>query len=140
MNKAKELFDKILVDGQEIDLQALDTNNGVYAAGEQKTLKVDFILKKKDEIPAKIFTGLTSLKSVVVPESVTTVGAHAFENTGAEITGLEQVKTFGEGALVGAYMSYMSEEFISYIQEHNPEAFIDLTFLFSPFFSVPESV
>ena len=125
MNKAKELFDKILVDGQEIDLQALDANNGVYAAGEQKTLKVDFILKKKDEIPAKIFSGLSYLKSVIVPESVTTVGAHAFENTGAEITGLEQVETFGEGASVGAYMSYMSEEFISYIQEHNPEAFIE---------------
>ena len=102
MNKAKELFDKILVDGQEINLQALDTNNGVYAAGARKTLKVDFILKKKDEIPAKIFTGLTSLKSVVVPESVKTIGAQAFANTGAEVSGLEQVETFGEGALIGA--------------------------------------
>lgn len=124
MNKAIELFDKILVNGQPIDLQELDTNSGVYSAGSQKTLKVDFVLKKKDEIPAKIFSGLSYLKSVVVPESVTTVGARAFENTGAEITGLEQVETFGEGALVGAYMSYMSEEFISYIQEHNPDAFI----------------
>ena len=101
MNKAKELFDKILVDGQKIDLQALDANNGVYTANEQKTLKVDFVLKKKDEIPAKIFTGLTSLKSVVVPESVKTIGAQAFANTGAEVSGLEQVETFGEGALVG---------------------------------------
>ena len=123
MNKATELFDKILVDGQEINLQQLDANNGVYSAGSQKTIKVDFILKKKDEIPAKLFNGLTSLKTVVIPESVKTIGERAFASTGAEISGLSNVESFGEAALSG---TIIDENVLEQIQENSPEAVAEL--------------
>ena len=123
MNKAKELFDKIFVDGQEIDLQALDANHGVYAAGSKKTLKVDFVLKKKDEIPAKIFSGLTALKSVVVPETVKTIGNEAFANTSLSYVNLPKDIEIGKDVFKN--VENLPEEVIENITYNNPYALYD---------------
>jgi len=123
MNKAKELFEKILVDGQEIDLQELDTNNGIYSAGSQKTLKVDFVLKKKNEIPAKIFTGLKSLKSVKVPETVKTIGNEAFANTSLSYINLPKDIEIGKDVFKN--VESLPEEVIENITYNNPYALYD---------------
>ena len=123
MNKAKDLFEKIFVDGQEIDLQTLDTNHGVFTAGEKKTLKVDFVLKKKDEIPAKIFSGLTSLKSVVVPETVKTIGDEAFANTSLSYINLPKDIEIGKDVFKN--VENLPEEVIENITYNNPYALYD---------------
>jgi len=102
MNKAIELFNKILVDGVEISLQDLDANGGVYNVGEQKSnVKVDFVLKNKEEIPAKLFSG-TDVKKVIIPQSVKKIGEGAFANTNLSyLGGIEHVEHVALDAFEG---------------------------------------
>ena len=122
MNKAKELFDKIFVDGQEIDLQALDANHGVYAAGTKKTLKVDFVLKNKEEIPEKLFAN-TNIKKITLSESFKSIGNEAFANTSLSYINLPEHIEIGKDVFKN--VENLPEEVIENITYNNPYALYD---------------
>ena len=123
MNKPSELFNQILVDGQEIDLQLLEANRGKINVGSQKRINVTFNLKDKTTIPAQLFNGVTGLKRITLPATITNVGSGAFANTGAIIENIEKVETIGNGALVG---TNLNAEVIAQLEQSNPNALLEV--------------
>ena len=123
MNKPSELFNQILVDGQEIDLQLLEANRGKINVGSQKRINVTFNLKDKTTIPDQLFNGVTGLKRITLPATITNVGSGAFANTGAVIENIEKVETIGNGALVG---TNLNAEVIAQLEQSNPNALLEV--------------
>ena len=104
MSNAKQLFNKILVNNVEIDIDELDANNGQYQlpAGEtQATVK--FELKDNTTIPTNVFNNNPQIKSVKLASTINTIEDGAFEGT------------------------YLDAESIAAIQEINPIAYIAYT-------------
>ena len=115
MNKATELFDKILVDGEEINLHELDVNNGKINVGEEKNIKVDFVLKNKNEIPSYLFSYVDQLNSVYIPKSVNTIGNSAFANSSVSYIGGDISNITYIGSRAFAYTNVKEIQGFSYI-------------------------
>lgn len=83
---AKSLFNKIIVNDVEIDIDALDANNGIYQlpAG-QKTARVKFKVKDKTTLP-DVFYLNSQVKKIKMPEAMVNIPDYALYGTGIEST------------------------------------------------------
>lgn len=79
---ARSLFNKIIVNNTEIDIDALDANNGIYQlpAG-QKIAKVKFKLKDKTTLP-DVFYLNSQVKKIKMPEAMVNIPDHSLYGTG----------------------------------------------------------
>ena len=101
MSNAKELFNKILVNNTEIDIDALDANNGQYQlpAGEtQATVK--FELKDKTTVPTNVFNNNPQIKSVKLASTIETIEDGAFEGTDLDAASIEAITYINPTAYV----------------------------------------
>lgn len=124
MNKASELFDKVIVNNTKIDINELEANNGKYHVGQANSnIKVEFVLRNKKEIPAQLFKNLDNIKSVKLPETIESIGEGAFEGSSLTYINIPQTVSYiGNGAFEGVsnLPSYVVEK-ISYIMHKDAE-------------------
>ena len=82
MSNAKQLFNKILVNNVEIDIDALDANNGQYQLPNGETqATVKFELKDKTTVPTNVFNNNPQVKSVKLASTIETIENGAFDGT-----------------------------------------------------------
>ena len=94
-----ELFDKIEIDGVEVSISDIDSNNGNYQLSEgEHTVK--YTLSDPTTIGDGVFFNCNNLTSVIIPDSVTSIGVRVFLYCGnlASVTLGNNVTTIGEGA------------------------------------------
>lgn len=95
MNKATELFDKITINGQEINLVSLENTNGKYYIGQANTnVKVEFSLKDKTEIPSNIFKNNSDIRSIKIPNTIKKINDGAFENSALTYINIPEELTY----------------------------------------------
>ena len=108
MSNITDIFEKIIVDGNEISLQSLTSVNGLLNVGSQKDIVVDFYLKNNTEIPDDIFNGLKQLNYVYLPKSIKIIGNRAFANsTLSYINSLMNVNVIGDNAFSYTNLTYV---------------------------------
>ena len=111
MSNAKQLFNKILVNNVEIDIDALDANNGQYQLPNGETqATVKFELKDKTTVPTNVFNNNPQVKSVKLASTITTVENGAFEGTDIDQESIEAI------CYINSYNHevYTAEEAIAY--------------------------
>lgn len=82
MSNAKQLFNKIFVNNVEIDIDALDANNGQYQLPNGETqATVKFELKDKTTVPTNVFNNNPQVKSVKLASTIETIENGAFDGT-----------------------------------------------------------
>jgi len=111
MSNAKSLFNKIIVNDIQIDIDELDANNGQYQLPSGQTqATVKFELKDKTTVPTNVFTNNTQIKSVKLASTVTTVENGAFEGTDIDQESIEAI------TYINSYnhVVYTAEEAIAY--------------------------
>ena len=109
MANISDVFEKIIVDGHEINLQSLVTVNGLWGVGGQKDVEVEYVLKNNTTIPPYLFANLKQLNSVYMPQSVKNIGEYAFTNSGVSyIDSLSYVETIGDYAFSYTYLTYVN--------------------------------
>lgn len=93
MSNAKQLFNKILVNNVEIDIDALDANNGKYQLPNGETqATVKFELKDKTTVPTNVFNNNPQVKSVKLASTITTVENGAFEGTNIDVESIAAIE------------------------------------------------
>jgi len=102
MNNISNIFEKIIVDGNEIDLQSLVLLNGNVNVGKQKDVNVEYIFKDDTQIPSGLFKNLNQLKYAYFPKA-------------------GNIKTIGEQAFINSYLSYIND--LSYVNYIGAQAF-----------------
>ena len=111
MNTITELFDKIIVDGVEIDLQELEANDGkiqVSQSEENNMVKVEYVLKDKTKIPYQLFSHLKQLKSIILPKDIKYIEDKAFLNSHiTSVKSLSNVNYVGNQAFSYTKLSYV---------------------------------
>lgn len=97
MSNAKQLFNKILVNNIEIDIDALDANNGQYQLPNGETqATVKFELKDKTTVPTNVFNNNPQVKSVKLGSTITTIENGAFDGTNIDaesIAAIEEINS-----------------------------------------------
>ena len=76
---ASELFSKIEIDGEEINISDLEGNDGYYTFETIGEHTVKFTLSDPTNIGDNAFNGCESLRSITIPNSVTSIGDGVFE-------------------------------------------------------------
>jgi len=124
MNKARDLFTSITIDGQNINLETLENNQGKISLGAEnanKHVAVTFELKNKTTIPANLFKDIEQLKSISLPNTITTIEDNAFEGSGITSINLDSVTYVGKDVFKDTNVSesansyfYTSEEAAQY--------------------------
>jgi len=110
MDNIINLLDKIIVDGQEIDLQSLALINGTLNVGHQKDVIVEYIFKDETQIPSDIFKNLKQLKYAYFPKAgnIKTIGERAFANSNLSyINSLSSVNYIGAQAFSYTKLTYV---------------------------------
>lgn len=125
MNKASELFDKVIVNNTEISITELENNKGKYHVGESNSnIKVEFILKNKKEIPSELFKGIEGIKTVKIPDTIESIGSGAFNGCSLTYINIpETISYIGEDAF--SNIDNLSEEIIEKITYINQDAIIE---------------
>jgi len=108
MANISDVFEKIIVNGHEINLQALVLVNGSWNVGSQQDVTVEYVFKDKTQIPSNIFGNLSQLKSAYFPSSIKTIGNQAFANSNLSyIDNLSYVNYIGSQAFSYTKLSYV---------------------------------
>lgn len=94
-----DIFEKIIVDGKEINPQSLVLCNGIWNVKTQKDVEVEYIFKNNTLITPYAFTNLKQLSSAYLPNNIKFIGKYAFANSSLSyISDLSYVKSIGEQA------------------------------------------
>ena len=110
MDNIINLLDKIIVDGQEIDLQSLALINGTLNVGHQKDVIVEYIFKDETQIPSDMFKNLKQLKYAYFPKAgnIKTIGERAFANSNLTyIDKLSDINYIGAQAFSYTKLTYV---------------------------------
>jgi len=110
MDNIINLLDKIIVDGQEIDLQSLALINGTLNVGHQKDVIVEYIFKDETQIPSDMFKNLKQLKYAYFPKAgnIKMIGERAFANSNLTyINKLSNINYIGAQAFSYTKLTYV---------------------------------
>lgn len=95
MQTGKELFKKIIIDGQEVNIDTIDANNGVYGniSLSKTKIKVQYVYNDNvTSIPAGVFSGISSLKKVRFPSNIVSIADDAFTGSGIDSDSISTIK------------------------------------------------
>lgn len=95
MQTGKELFKKIIIDGEEVDIDTIDANNGVYGniPLSKTKIKVQYVYNDNvTSIPAGVFSGISSLKKVRFPSNIVSIADDAFTGSGIDSDSISTIK------------------------------------------------
>ena len=109
MASLKDVFEKITIDGDEINLQSLVSTNGNWGVGRQKDVVVEYDFKDNQKIQDYTFYNLKQLKSVYFPKTINHIGRYSFANSGLSyINDLSYITYIGEHAFSYTNLKYVT--------------------------------
>ena len=117
MSNAKQLFNRILVNNVEINIDELDANNGQYQlpSGETQAI-VKFELKDKTTIPTNVFNNNPQVKSVKLASTIETIENGAFDGTSLDEASIEAITYINPIAYITSNRYTLEEAYAYNIQ------------------------
>jgi hypothetical protein len=101
----KDVFEKITIDGDEINLQSLVSTNGSWGVGRQKNVEVEYTFTDVQKIPDYTFSNLSQLKWAYLPKTINYIGRYSFANSGLSyINDLSYITYIGDFAFAYTYL------------------------------------
>ena len=112
--RGTDLFKKIIIDGNEVDISSIDYNNGKYVFNSSGNHEVEYVLKSTtNEIPANTFNNCESLTYINIPTQIESIGNNAFSGTS-----INDQKTINQISYLNPYGLLL--KFIVYIGKTEP--------------------
>ena len=117
MSNAKQLFNRILVNNVEINIDELDANNGQYQLPSGETqATVKFELKDKTTIPTNVFNNNPQVKSVKLASTIETIENGAFDGTSLDKASIEAITYINPIAYITSNRYTLEEAYAYNIQ------------------------
>lgn len=94
MQSGSELFKKIIIDGNEVNISEIDAANGIYTLPSGKTrIRVQYVYQDNvTTIPSGVFSGISSLKKVRFPSNIVSIADDAFTGSGVDSESIATIK------------------------------------------------
>ena len=117
-----DILDKLWIDGVEADISTIDANYGGYDFSTEGEHTVAFLFKDPTTVPSYFL--LTDDRTIIIPDSVTTIGEYALAScNGPEIIKISNnLTSIGDKAFCSDGVSFKDEQMRQYVLSINPNA------------------